>query len=340
MFTTFLEKAGKLFGKSFLMTALIPSLAFWLLGLTLYEQATGWQWVTIWWSSQPAQVKLLVGIELILGLTLSSLALSSLQTSILRAYEGYWAGLFSWPVVGSLIRRLHDTLLERQRQARGSLQSRMDELAEQITVLEKGDQANEATRRQAIPLRRELAEVEWTAIQRYVVEDTQLRPTALGNILRVAECYPRHRYGMDAVILWPRLMAVLPKEFVGAVGETRLSLDALVTTSFCGLLFALVWGMVLLVLKAWGWALVAILGGLIVAFLAYRIALPTAKSYGEMVKAAYDTHRWKLLDLLRLELPADPEAEKQLWTKVSDFLYRGTPLDEVTYRKPDERPKM
>lgn len=339
MFTTFLEKAGGIFGKGFLMTALLPSLAFWLLGLALYEQATGWQWVTIWWPGQPADVKLLVVIGLLLGLILSSLTLSGLQLAILRAYEGYWAGTFSWPVAGSLIHRLHDALLERQCQARDNLQKRMDELAGQIATLEKGDQANDATRRQAIPLRRELAEVEWAAIQGYPAEDEQLRPTALGNVLRVTEYYPRHRYGMDAVILWPRLVTVLPKEFVEATGEARLSLDALVTTSFCSLLFALVWGVVLLVLQAWGWAVVAILGGLIVAFLAYRIALPVAWSYGEMVKAAYDTHRWKLLDLLRLEPPADPEAEKQLWTKVSAFLYRGTPLDRVTYQQPDSQPK-
>ena len=329
MFTTFLEKAGGLFGKGFLMTALLPSLAFWLLGLVLYEQATGWQ-VTVWWPGQPANVKLVVGIGLILGLALSSLALSSLQTPILRAYEGYWAGMFSWPMIGSPIRRFHDTLLERQRQARDILKKRIDELAGQITVLEKGDQANEATHRQAIPLRRELAEVEWAIIQGYAAEDVQLRPTALGNIRRVTEYYPRHRYGMDAIILWPRLVTVLPKEFMEAVSEARLSLDALVTTSFCALLFALGWGVVLLALGTWGWAAVAILGGLIVAFLAYHIALPAAESYGEMVKAAYDTHRWKLLDLLRLEPPATPGAETQLWTKVRASLYRGTPLNGAT----------
>jgi hypothetical protein len=71
-----------------------------------------------------------------------------------------------------------------------------------------------------------------------------------------------------------------------------------------------------------------------VACIFYRTALPAAQLYGELVKAAYDTHRWKLLDLLCLEPPADPEAEKQLWTQVSDFLYRGTPMDKVAYHKP------
>jgi hypothetical protein len=301
MFTTYLEeKAGWLFGKGFLMSAILPSLTFWCLGLTLYEQATDWQLVAVWWPSLSADVKLLVCIGLILGLILSSLALSSLQTAILRAYEGYWAGTLSWPVVGLLIRWLHNTLLERQRQARDNLQKRMDDLAERIVTLEKGEQANDVTIRQAIPLRRELAEVEWAAIQGYPAEDIQLRPTALGNVLRVPEYYPLQRYGMDAIILWPRLVTVLPKEFAEAVGEARLSLDALVTTSFCALLFAMVWGVVFLVLHAWIWAVVAILGGLIVARIFYRTALPAAQFYGELVKAAYDTHRWKLLDLLCL----------------------------------------
>ena len=64
-------------------------------------------------------------------------------------------------------------------------------------------------------------------------------PTQLGNVMKAAELYSQHRYNIDAVLIWPRLQAFLPKDFASTLQDAKTSLDLMVTLSAFCMLFGL-----------------------------------------------------------------------------------------------------
>jgi hypothetical protein len=60
-------------------------------------------------------------------------------------------------------------------------------------------------------------------------------PTRLGNVIRCFERYSFVAYGMDAIVLWPRLVAKIDAGFASTIDDTKTSLDFMVNSSFlCG----------------------------------------------------------------------------------------------------------
>lgn len=337
MFSTYLEKSGGVLGKGFVVAALFPSLAFWLASLALLEEATNWYLFVAWWPSLASDVKVFLSLTMLVAFTLFALGLQSLQTPILRLYEGYWEGMAALPVLGRFVVMWSRRSLESQRRRWTDLQMRCDALGEEIARLEGNDNPTEGTRRQVQTLRQSLTRVEQDWLLNYPSETEDLLPTRLGNILKAAELYPWEHYRMDAAILWSRLWMVLSKEVTEALREARLTVDLLLTTSLLGLVFFLVWVPILIALRA-VWPLVVLaMPGLVVAWVSYQATLPAARFYGELIKAAFDIYRWKLLETMHLEPPNDPQEEAILWSKINGFLYRGYALEEVRYQVSGER---
>lgn len=73
----------------------------------------------------------------------------------------------------------------------------------------------------------------------YPTERAEIMPTQLGNVLKASEMYAGERYNLDAVLIWPRLLPALPKEFVESFSSAKVSLDLMVTLSAYVLLFGL-----------------------------------------------------------------------------------------------------
>ena len=69
--------------------------------------------------------------------------------------------------------------------------------------------------------------------QRFPAE-AEILPTALGNALRAAERRAGDRYGLDAIVLWPRLHVVMSTNTRAMVNSARDELDLLagLTVSF------------------------------------------------------------------------------------------------------------
>ena len=150
--------------------------------------------------------------------------------------------------------------------------------------------------------------------------DDLVLPTRLGNIMRAFERYPTTQYQMDAIYLWPRLIAVIEERYATPLGDARISLVFLLTLSFLnGVLGVMTVAAGLrylppapvkdVVLPAAAFFLAA--GWL------YRESFGAARDWGELVKGAFDLYRWKLLDQLGFsQTPATRAGERDLWGSI------------------------
>lgn len=157
------------------------------------------------------------------------------------------------------------------------------------------------------------------------LDKDELLPTALGNVLRAAELYPRKRYGVSALLSWPRLYQVMSAELRQEIAAARSQLELAVNVSFLGGLFAL---FALVAIPLLGSAdrrllLATVTGGLVVAVAAYLAAVGSAAVYGELIRAAYDLHRSALLETLGYTMPATAADEYRLWQALDNLWRRG-----------------
>lgn len=156
-------------------------------------------------------------------------------------------------------------------------------------------------------------------------------PTSLGNVVRAFEEYPDNRYGIAGVTMWPRLTAVMDRDFAEAVDETKTSFDFMVN---CSMLSGLLGLFLLLATLAFPGRLfvvdlavpvVAVTAALLaVSQLTYMGAVNQAHTWGGMVRSAYDLYRLPLSKRLGYEgVPVDAAAEWKFWDAISRHMMYG-----------------
>ncbi|WP_037858986.1 hypothetical protein [Streptomyces sp. NRRL S-241] len=166
----------------------------------------------------------------------------------------------------------------------------------------------------------------------------ELRPTRLGNILKAAELYPQLRYGIDAVLVWPRLFHLLPGGLLGALVTARAELSALLVRAVLSCAFAALGAGCVAVRGGPPVLLLGCLwGGILLAWASYRGALNAALVYGQHLRVAFDLHRVDLLEALGEERRPSPDAERERWKRICLFWHRGVPTHHAI--PPDESPR-
>jgi hypothetical protein len=291
MFSAVLKEATGVLDRRFLLNAFFPSLIFWGLLIAVGVAGQGdLSGAARIWNEQEATFKTLQIIGFIAWVTFFSGVLASQLTTILRLYEGYW----DFPL-GRYLHRLGQSWH----------QVRLAKLAAELQ--------NDPSRYEDIYLGYPLP-----------TQPEQVMPTRLGNILKNAELYPKDRYQIDAVLIWPRLYNLFPERFVQTITEARGALDFMQVLSSLGGAFALLAGSYLILVGGTWWLFLACFwGGLLVAWLAYQGALGSALLYAQQVKTAFDLYRNELLKQMRLQLPATPKEEETWWHEIGQFLYRN-----------------
>jgi hypothetical protein len=304
MFSDILKEITGTLDERFTLTLFFPSLLFWGALVAVYLLACDTAGLVAAWNAQPTEMKWLQTAASLIWVAFFAHLLSHWMTWLTKQYEGYW----NWPL-GGFLRRMRT---HRYAQILEALAAEGDRGYERIYY--------------GFPLPN---------------EKDELMPTRLGNILKNAELYSLRQYEADAVLLWPRLYAVLPESFTAALAGTKAPLDLMLVVSTLAAVFAIVSGAGLLVLGGPWWLFLACFpGGLLVARLAYRSAVNAAVPYAQMIKSAFDLYRGDLAEKMGYELPNSPGAETAFWKNLGLLIYRGAAADPTALpykaRKPQE----
>ena len=158
---------------------------------------------------------------------------------------------------------------------------------------------------------------------------TSLHLTRLGNVLASLNEYTDRRYAMNAGTIWPRLKAILPKEFDERLKSQNTSFMFMLNLSICCLFFALIWILFGIASLA-GWShvntsvwMIVFISVCVGAYLFYRASVAEASLVVETMTTAFDLFRGNLLEKLGLNSPSTMEEEKNLWRTLTSFLLLG-----------------
>ncbi|GGN29909.1 hypothetical protein [Streptomyces fuscichromogenes] len=99
----------------------------------------------------------------------------------------------------------------------------------------------------------------------------------------------------------------------------------MVTISVLGAVFAVAGSAVAALLLPWQAASVCAVAGLVEARLGYRGAVHAAAPYGDLVRSAFDVHRWLLIDAMGLQRPGCYAEELAQWRQIHQLWQRGHP---------------
>lgn len=328
MLGKFWETIGENLGEKWLSALLQPALVFWTVGLFAWEESRAFGWDSLLKMIQGPNINPNLGespvynglrqaviLALILaGVLTSSTVIQWLQGWLTRLLEGYWP----WPLRLWRLKRAEKVAskLEIKRKRLAVLEEQIQTYRNKLE--QQGALAGLPPTQVIYEALRAEERLEYTQLERimqlYPRQAAALMPTALGNRLKAAEDYPRERYGLDSIIAWPRLWPLLSEEVRTAVSEAHKKLYATVCL--------LAWGVLTCIWGIWVWW--APLIGIGVALVAWFRALDAAEVYGDLLRAAFDLHRFDLYENLRWPLPEKSyPSEVTQGEQLTAFLFRG-----------------
>jgi hypothetical protein len=324
--STLLSSISGQFGKMVVLGTLFPVLIVSILDLALVEPLLPF--------ALDVQEKLKkVGINetwFVVELTFVVLVITgllyNLNIPIIRLYEGYpwkesWLGkLFAWRKK----RRFREAI---------PLRAAIRYLRAELTKRDPNSQ-------QAKSL-----QAHQTALARFINSELPDRedlvlPTRLGNVIRCFERYSAVAYGIDAIVLWPRLISKIDTAFASTIDDAKTSFDFMLNFSFLSALTSV--GIIVIGLSsrtpltmasAVPWIGRAALF-FILAFMFYLFAIERAKAWGGQVRAAFDLYRFALLSVLGYQQQPQTFFEEQaLWQRISvQLLYADSRERPIPYK--------
>ncbi|GAA4041790.1 hypothetical protein [Streptomyces shaanxiensis] len=324
MFGTLLESVGKDTTSKWLTLIRAPAVVFWVIGAFTWWLAHPDVDVRAWLRREDAVTLLallVVAAALLIG---TSVLMDQLARPLLRLLEGYWP---PWLWLRPFRIRLIARAIDRQREWYGEWR-RLDDSRPAATAA-SGPTPTPSKEVAASAISDHRQVVLDQLVHEFPADEVSTMPTRVGNILRSSETYPKERYGLDAVIVWPALWLVLPETTRDALGVCRRSLDQSVSV-VVALAATLVW-------LPWSWLVLipAVLGPPVVHQV---FVIPRAQAFAQVVRASFDIHRLAVYTSLRFPTPTDPDAEPTAGAHLTSYLWRGFSPQGLTFTPASPEP--
>jgi hypothetical protein len=247
--------------------------------------------------------------------------LLALNTSVIRFFEGShgWQRV----LLGPVLRRNQ----KRARTLYRDLVKTKEEYTRQLSRVDPGGPPDPQTLQKlaslALQMQEELNKIDMKApVQSLPRREQAVMPTALGNAFAVMEEYSYERYGMDAMIFWPRLRPLVEEAAGAQLTNYKIVLDMLLNIA----LLAGVFGIECWVLAAVHVAWLPVIAGVVavgMAYAAYAGGVQTAWALKEVAAGCFDFNRHLVLEKFGLKAPDDLEGEQLVWLRLGQFLRRG-----------------
>jgi len=154
-------------------------------------------------------------------------------------------------------------------------------------------------------------------------------PTALGNTIAAFEDYPRTRYGMESIALWPRLVPVLKeKNYLEFVTQEKTVFDFMLNTGLVVGVLGLEATALVLESGHSGLGLIFLAGTMAGTAFFYEGMIVAARHWGATVRVAFDLYRRDLHQHLGLRGAGEESFadEYEQWGAVSQF-FLTRPVD-------------
>lgn len=313
--TSLLSSISGSFSKSLIVGALLPCALFVLLGQIVLAPFLPPDWAIL------NPLNILDGewqliAPLLLIIVLSSL-LYNLNVPIIRFYEGY-----PWKNTAIGRRRTDHYKAER-----GALDARWKGMRTLLRAMGAADP------------RYPIVLAEWRVVvfklkYQFPQIGSLVLPTRLGNVIRNFEDYPYQQYGIEAVTLWPRLIAKVDKSYAAMIDDAKAPFDFLLNSSLLSAILAFMLLIVGLYYAPpldtpWLWVpwLLEVLGLASLSYVFYSFSIGRAGDWGGLIKSAFDLYRWDLLKQLGyMRMPTTMREERLLWDEISQqMIYGDTP---------------
>jgi hypothetical protein len=284
-----------------------PAVVFWTGAMLVWIfSGPGWSRsaeATTWLSSQSTVAQLAIMLGALVVVAASTIVVRRLTTPVLRLLEGYWPAWMDW--------------LADRRRGKAAADKDGDDESWQVLMQELGPQHPREQEERGRPTAKQLSEISQLEHRRRhrPVLVGELLPTRIGNILRAAETRPGHRYGLNAVVVWPRLWLVLPESARQELADARTALDGSVAAG--------IWGAAFVAFTPWAWWAAPV--GAVVAAAAVAWWVPArAEVFADLVEATFDLYRSELYRQLRWPLPVTPAEEHESGSELTQYLVRGS----------------
>jgi hypothetical protein len=151
-------------------------------------------------------------------------------------------------------------------------------------------------------------------------------PTSFGNAFAIAEEYSYERYGIDAVLFWPRLRQLMQEKASNhslLLTQQKTVVDLSINFAFLFGLLAVEAALTSIFLAYQNILLIVSIIAIILTISFYRASVSAIQVLGELIKISFDYHRGLVLEAFNLKMPNNLSEEQVIWVKLATFIRRG-----------------